>query len=101
MHEKTSIDDGIGWPNELAACLLFATWLLLFVITASGMKKSGNVFYFLAIFPYVVMFILLIRAVTLEGSAEGVLFFFKPQWSKLLDATVSISLLFQINSNKV
>jgi len=44
--------------------------------------------YFTAIFPYVVMLILLIRGVTLEGAWTGIKYFITPQWEKLYDPKV-------------
>lgn len=44
---------------------------------------------FLAIFPYFVMFILLIRGVTLPGAWEGIKYFIKPDFAKLLEPNVS------------
>ncbi|XP_022100179.1 sodium- and chloride-dependent glycine transporter 1-like isoform X2 [Acanthaster planci] len=67
---------------ELALCLLLA-WVLVFVCLAKGVKSSGKVVYFTAIFPYVVLLILLIRGVTLEGYQEGVKFFITPRWELL------------------
>lgn len=46
--------------------------------------------YFTALFPYVVLLILLGRAVTLPGAAKGVLFYVQPEWSRLASATVSM-----------
>lgn len=45
--------------------------------------------YFTALFPYVVLITLLIRGVTLEGASEGILYFIKPDWGKLLRVEVS------------
>ncbi|XP_033636428.1 sodium- and chloride-dependent glycine transporter 1-like isoform X1 [Asterias rubens] len=67
---------------QLALCLLLA-WLLVFICLAKGVKSSGKVVYFTAIFPYVVLFILLIRGVTLDGYMDGVKFFITPQWELL------------------
>lgn len=88
LKEKQSIDDGIGAPDgKLTICLLIS-WLCIFGVLARGVKTSGKAAYFLAIFPYVVMISLLVRAVTLEGAVNGIIFFIKPDWSKLFDANV-------------
>ncbi|TNN24280.1 Sodium-dependent serotonin transporter [Liparis tanakae] len=42
-----------------------------------------------ATFPYIVLFILLIRGATLPGAWRGVVFYLKPQWGKLLETSVS------------
>ncbi|XP_043599055.1 sodium-dependent nutrient amino acid transporter 1-like isoform X2 [Bombus pyrosoma] len=88
LQEKDSIDDGVGLPDwKLTLCLLFS-WLCVILITFQGVKSSGKASYFLAIFPYIILFSLLIRAVTLEGAATGILFFLTPKWSKLLEPSV-------------
>ncbi|XP_020706820.2 sodium-dependent nutrient amino acid transporter 1-like [Athalia rosae] len=88
LREKENIDDGIGLPDwRLTVCLLFA-WLCIFGVLARGVKGSGKAAYFLAIFPYIIMIALLIRAVTLEGAINGIIFFIKPNWEKLFDPNV-------------
>jgi hypothetical protein len=47
--------------------------------------------YFTAFFPYIVLMILLIRSLTLPGSLNGIIYYFKPQWHKLGEAKVCIS----------
>jgi hypothetical protein len=42
-----------------------------------------------ATLPYLVLLILLIRGVTLPGSSNGIKYYLKPQWHKLLDPEVS------------
>ncbi|XP_003729242.1 sodium- and chloride-dependent glycine transporter 1 isoform X1 [Strongylocentrotus purpuratus] len=75
----------IIWP--LALCLLLA-WTLEFIFLAKGVKSSGKVVYFTAIFPYIVLFILLIRGMTLPGHMDGILFFIKPRWELLKNPKV-------------
>lgn len=88
LRQSDGIDDGIGTPLwDLTLCL-FASWVIVFVIVARGVKSSGKAAYFLALFPYVVMFILLIRAVTLPGADRGIMFFITPQWEKILELRV-------------
>lgn len=53
-----------------------------------GIKSSGKASYFLAIFPYVILVILLGRACTLDGAADGILYFVTPDWGKLLEPNV-------------
>ncbi|XP_077977388.1 sodium- and chloride-dependent glycine transporter 1-like [Glandiceps talaboti] len=83
----------IRW--HLALCLLLA-WIVVFLCLMKGVKSSGKVVYFTATFPYVVLTILLIRGVTLPGSAEGLKFYLLPKWELLLvpqvwgDAAVQI-----------
>lgn len=77
-----------GLPSwRLAVCLLGA-WLVVFAIISRGVKSSGKASYFLALFPYVIMLALLIRAVTLEGASKGILFFLTPQWHELKNPKV-------------
>ncbi|GAB6029115.1 Solute carrier 6 [Chamberlinius hualienensis] len=75
----------IRW--QLSLCLLLA-WILVYVALIKGVKSFGKLTYFTAFFPYVVMTILLIRAATLPGYMNGILFYVTPQWDKLTTAKV-------------
>ncbi|XP_011880464.1 PREDICTED: sodium- and chloride-dependent GABA transporter 1-like [Vollenhovia emeryi] len=81
----TSGIDSIGkiqW--ELLGCLIVG-WLLVYFIIRRGLHQSGKIIWFSALFPYVVLFILLGRAVTLEGSYDGLLYYVTPRWEELLN----------------
>ncbi|XP_022103092.1 sodium- and chloride-dependent glycine transporter 1-like [Acanthaster planci] len=75
----------IRW--QVALCLLLA-WIVVFFCIVRGVKSSGKVVYFTATFPYVVILILLIRGATLPGSLDGVIYYIKPEFNKLLNARV-------------
>ncbi|XP_026825947.1 sodium-dependent nutrient amino acid transporter 1-like isoform X1 [Ooceraea biroi] len=84
LHEKDNIDDGIGMPDWRLTIALLVSWLTVFLVVIRGVKSSGKAAYFLAIFPYVVLIVLLVRAVTLNGSVNGILYFITPTWQQLL-----------------
>lgn len=84
------ISDGLGYPDLYLTLTLFAAWVVIFLVIRKGVKSSGKAAYFLALFPYVVLVALLIRAVTLEGAVDGILFFLKPDWGQLVNLKVII-----------
>ena len=49
---------GLKW--DLSLCLL-AAWLIVGLCLIKGVQSSGKVVYFTALFPYFVLFILMIR----------------------------------------
>ncbi|XP_033746296.1 sodium-dependent proline transporter-like [Pecten maximus] len=84
---SSGIDD-MGPPRWQLALSLFAAWLLCFLCLIKGIKTTGKVVYFTALFPYVVLIILFIRGVTLPNASEGIYFYIVPKFDKLLDAKV-------------
>ncbi|KAL5007796.1 hypothetical protein ScPMuIL_016602 [Solemya velum] len=71
----------------IALCLLLA-WTLTFFALSKGVRSTGKVVYFTALFPYVVLFILFFRGVTLPGAVDGIIYYIKPRFDKLLTAKV-------------
>jgi solute carrier family 6 dopamine transporter-like protein 3 len=70
IHYSAGIHDLgiIKW--EMAACLLIV-YLICYFSLWKGISTSGKVVWFTALFPYVVLLALLVRGITLPGSAEG------------------------------
>ncbi|XP_076352499.1 sodium- and chloride-dependent glycine transporter 1-like [Tachypleus tridentatus] len=89
LHDLGSIK----W--QLALCLL-ACWVLIFFCLVRGVKTIGKVVYFTALFPYVVLVILLIRGATLDGAYDGVMFYLTPEWHRLKEAKVWVDAAMQI-----
>ena len=72
---------------RLSLCLL-AAWLVIYFSLIKGVKGSGKVAYFTAIFPYVVLITLLIRGVTLEGAWIGIEALLTPKLEELYNPSV-------------
>lgn len=89
LREAENLNDGIGAPILNLSLFLLLAWVVIAAVLVRGIRSSGKASYFLALFPYVVIGILLIRAVTLEGAWNGIVYFLKPRWDKILEPGVS------------
>uniref|UniRef100_A0A8C6LLT0 Transporter n=1 Tax=Nothobranchius furzeri TaxID=105023 RepID=A0A8C6LLT0_NOTFU len=93
LNKVLNISSGLDEPGrmnwELMLCLV-AVWVLVYFCVWKGVKSTGKIVYFTATFPYVVLIILLVRGVTLPGAYDGIMFYIKPDWSKLEEAQVWI-----------
>lgn len=69
---------------------------MVFLILVKGVRSAGKASYFLAIFPYLVMLILLTRALTLPGAYNGIVYFLKPQWDQILNPKVWYAAVTQV-----
>lgn len=90
------INNGIGTPIPYLVILLTISWLVIYFTMIKGIKSSGKVSYFLALFPYVTLIILFIRAVTLPGALEGLQKLFYPEWSKMIEPEVWFDAITQV-----
>lgn len=96
LKETDSIHDGIGWPNLRLVLCLVLSWIFIGGILIKGIKTSGKASYFLAVFPYIIMVILLWRSSTLEGATDGIKYFLTPQWDKILEPQVWYAAVTQV-----
>ncbi|XP_044161506.1 sodium- and chloride-dependent neutral and basic amino acid transporter B(0+)-like [Bufo gargarizans] len=78
LQLSSSLDETGHVVWYLALCLLLA-WIIAFAALCKGIMSSGKVVYFTALFPYVVLIILLVRGVTLEGARDGIEYYIGQQ----------------------
>lgn len=75
----------IKW--DIALCLL-AVYIICYFSLWKGISTSGKVVWFTALFPYAVLLILLVRGITLPGSAEGIKYYLNPNFNAITSAEV-------------
>lgn len=63
---------------------LILSWIIVYFIIWKGINQSGYIIWFTALFPYVILSVLLVRAVTLDGAGTGLLYYITPKWHLLL-----------------
>ncbi|KAG7506122.1 sodium-and chloride-dependent betaine transporter-like [Solea senegalensis] len=72
---------------QLVLCLL-ACWVTCYFCIWRGVRSTGKVVYITAVFPYIMLAILLVRGLTLPGAWQGVIFYLYPEPSHLADLQV-------------
>uniref|UniRef100_A0AAX7TBF1 Transporter n=1 Tax=Astatotilapia calliptera TaxID=8154 RepID=A0AAX7TBF1_ASTCA len=93
LRKVLRLSGGLHEPGdisyEMVLCLI-ATWIIVYFCMWKGVKSTGKVVYFTALFPYLVLVVLLAHGVTLPGALDGIVYYLKPDWSKLGEAQVWI-----------
>ncbi|XP_017835438.2 sodium-dependent dopamine transporter [Drosophila busckii] len=83
----------IRW--DVALCLLMV-YLICYFSLWKGISTSGKVVWFTALFPYAVLLILLIRGITLPGSAMGIAYYLNPNFEAIYKAEVWVDAATQV-----
>ena len=76
---------GMRW--ELVGCLILA-WLIVFTVLIKGVKSLGKAVWFTALFPYLILSILLCFGLSLDGAMDGIRYYVTPNLSRLWDIQV-------------
>ncbi|XP_042855526.1 sodium-dependent noradrenaline transporter-like [Penaeus japonicus] len=95
LHATSGIHDlgGIEWP---VVGVTFLTMAFLFFSVFKGIRVMGKVVWFTAMFPFIMLFVLLIRGVTLPGAADGIYFYIFPNFDRLKEMQVWAAAAIQI-----
>ena len=78
----------LGSIKPSLAISTLAVFVLVYFALWKGVKSTGKVVWVTAIAPYIVLFCLLIRGVTLDGADMGIEYYLTPQWEKLFTKKV-------------
>ncbi|XP_061571610.1 sodium- and chloride-dependent GABA transporter 2-like [Cololabis saira] len=87
LRLSSSLDElgPVSW--KLALCLA-AVWFVCYFCVWKGVKSTGKVVYLTATFPYVMLLVLLVRGATLPGATQGIIYYLKPNSTRLADPQV-------------
>ncbi|XP_076447301.1 sodium- and chloride-dependent glycine transporter 2-like isoform X2 [Babylonia areolata] len=99
QYNVLQVSSGFGDMGHVVwylALSLAVSSLLIFLGMIKGIKSSGKVVYVTAIAPYVIVTILLIRGVTLPGAVDGIIFYVRPDFSRLSDVAVWMEAALQV-----
>ena len=83
LQEENSWDNLGTTQPHLVICLILA-WSIVAACLCKGVKSSGKVVYFTAIYPFIILIVFFIRGITLPGAMEGIHWYITSVWSKLL-----------------
>ncbi|KAL2080633.1 hypothetical protein ACEWY4_024426 [Coilia grayii] len=79
----------------LVLCLATA-WCIVYICFIRGIETIGKAVYITATFPYLVLTIFLVRALTLPGATDGLIYLFTPEWELLKNPRVWLDAATQI-----
>uniref|UniRef100_A0A8C4NJ43 Solute carrier family 6 member 18 n=1 Tax=Dicentrarchus labrax TaxID=13489 RepID=A0A8C4NJ43_DICLA len=79
----------------LVICLASA-WCVVYICFIKGIESMGKAVYVTATFPYLVLTIFLVRALTLPGATDGLVYLFTPDWEILKNPQVWLDAATQI-----
>ena len=82
LQRSPTISD-LGSPVPMMLICLIIGYILVFITISKGISTSSKVVYVTALGPYLFLFFLLGKGLSLPGSVEGVKFLFIPDWSSL------------------
>ncbi|XP_042601539.1 inactive sodium-dependent neutral amino acid transporter B(0)AT3 [Cyprinus carpio] len=95
LNITPDIEDSGTLQWWLVVCLASA-WSIVYICFIRGIETIGKAVYVTATFPYLVLTIFLVRALTLPGATDGLRYLFTPDWTLLMDPQVWLDAATQI-----
>ncbi|XP_008419713.1 inactive sodium-dependent neutral amino acid transporter B(0)AT3 [Poecilia reticulata] len=93
LTEDIEISGSLQWWMVIS---LATAWLVIYICFIRGLDSMGKAVYVTATFPYLVLTIFLIRALTLPGATDGLVYLFTPDWEILKSPQVWLDAATQI-----
>lgn len=75
---------------------LLTSWIFIVLSVWKGVKTVGKVVYATVIIPWILIIVFIIRGVTLPGAVDGLIFYLKPEFAKLLKPGVWLAAYTQV-----
>ncbi|XP_041376368.1 sodium- and chloride-dependent glycine transporter 1-like isoform X2 [Gigantopelta aegis] len=95
LRKSSGISD-IGSLQLHGSLCLLAAWVLVVLCLFKGVKSLGKVVYVTVLLPYLLLTIFLVQGAMLPGSMDGVIYYIKPDFSRLKDFNVWIEACLQV-----
>ena len=91
--------DGITEPGSIRwelFLLLVVAWVMVYLCLWRGVALTGKIVYLTASVPCVLLIAFAIRGLTLPGAGKGLLFFFRPDWSRIMEPKIWVNAASQV-----
>ncbi|MFH1917343.1 MAG: sodium-dependent transporter [Nanoarchaeota archaeon] len=86
----------IGGINWMIALGLLVSWIIIYFSIWKGVKSVGKVVMITMPLPIILIFVLVVRGITLPHALDGIIFYLKPNFAALLDFEVWTAAISQI-----
>lgn len=93
ISDNVTILGGISWPVFTG---LILAWALVYFSVWKGVQSVSKVVVWTATIPFLILLILIVRAMTLDGSIDGLKLFFIPEWSLLVNPNLWLAAFSQV-----
>jgi len=93
LSSGVDVIGGISWPVLSG---LIVAWVFVYLAVQRGVQSISKVVVWTATLPFVILAILILRAVTLDGALDGLKLFLIPDWRALADPKLWLAAFSQV-----
>uniref|UniRef100_UPI00358F7F40 sodium- and chloride-dependent creatine transporter 1-like isoform X2 n=1 Tax=Myxine glutinosa TaxID=7769 RepID=UPI00358F7F40 len=95
LRVSSGLDETGTLSWGLVLCMI-AAWIFVYLCLWKGIRSTEKVVYFTATFPYIMLFALFVRSMMLEGAYNGIVYYLRPDWTKLSHPKVWVDACTQV-----